>query len=184
VPLVGKRNWALASEGRFSCGLQILKEDARVNLREGTRRLALLLGAVGAIVGGFASYSEMQTIRDQLASHDRFEQLAASPAAQHALQSLKLACAQDPSDKQCGDQKYAPMSEINGGGIKTIYWSKDYRAELIQTDDGANLVATSPLPPAREYLLVAIFPILGFSIPWGGVRAICWVGAGFIKPAS
>ena len=152
-----------------------------MNLKEGTRRLTLPLGAVGAILGGFASYSELQTIREQFASHTRFEQLAVSPAAQNALRSLKVVCAQAPSDKQCGDEQYVPMSEINSGGIKTIYWSKDYRAELIQTDDGENLIATSPLPPAWEYLLVAILPILGFFIPWGAVRALSWVGAGFLK---
>ena len=49
-----------------------------MNLREGTRRLALLLGIVGAIVGGFASYLELQTTLVQQASHNRFEQLADS----------------------------------------------------------------------------------------------------------
>jgi hypothetical protein len=32
-----------------------------MNLREGTRRLALLFGAVGAILGGFTSYMKLQT---------------------------------------------------------------------------------------------------------------------------
>ena len=32
-----------------------------MNLKEGTRRLALLLGVVGAILGGFASYLVLQT---------------------------------------------------------------------------------------------------------------------------
>jgi hypothetical protein len=155
-----------------------------MNLREGTRRLALLLGAVGAIVGGFASYSELQTIREQLASHYRFEQLAVSPAAQHALNSLKLTCAQDASDKQCGDEKYVPMSEVNSGGITTIYWSRDYQVQWIKTDDGQNLFSTTPTPAAWEYLLGALLPVFGFLIPWGAVRAIGWVGAGFIKPIN
>jgi hypothetical protein len=153
-----------------------------MNLREGTRRMALLSGAVGAILGGFASYSELQTLLEQKASHNRFVQLAGSAAAQEALHSLKLTCAQDPSNKQCGDEQYVPMSEVNSGGIETIYWSKDYRVEWIKTDDGENLFATSPSPPAWEYLLVAIFPILGFFIPWGIIRAVGWVGAGFVAP--
>ena len=49
-----------------------------MNLREGTRRLALLLGLVGAILGGFASYSELQSIKGQRASYAKFEQLANS----------------------------------------------------------------------------------------------------------
>jgi hypothetical protein len=149
-----------------------------MNLKEGTRRLALLLGAVGAILGGFASYSELQTIREQRASHNRFEQLAASPVVQRARHSIEIACAQDPSDKQCGDKSYAPMSEVNSSGIKTIYWSKDFQVELIQIDDGQNLFPTSP-PSAWDNPLIALFPILGFFIPWGAVCAIGWVGAGF-----
>ena len=34
-----------------------------MNFKEGTRRLALLLGVLGTIVGGFASYIEFQTCR-------------------------------------------------------------------------------------------------------------------------
>lgn len=97
-----------------------------MNLREGTRRLALLLGAVGAILGGFASYSELQTMLEQRASHNRFEQLAASPVVQRARESLELTCADGHADKQCGDERYVPMSEVNSGGIKTIYWNKHH----------------------------------------------------------
>jgi len=42
-----------------------------MNLREGTRRLALLLGVVGTIFGGFASYMELQTVQNQRARHNR-----------------------------------------------------------------------------------------------------------------
>ena len=157
--------------------------EAKVNLREGTRRLALLLGIIGAISGGFGSYSELQTIREQRARHNRFEQLAASYVAQHALRSLKLACSQNPSDKQCGDEQYVPMSEVNGGGIKTIYWSKDYQVDLIQTDDGDNLFPT-PEPSMWHDPFIVLLPILGFFIPSGAVRAIGWVGAGFVAGAK
>ena len=49
-----------------------------MNVKEGTRRLALLLGAIGAILGGFASYLEWQSILNQRERHNKFEQLAAS----------------------------------------------------------------------------------------------------------
>lgn len=152
-----------------------------MNLSEGTRRLALLLGVVGAIAGGFASYSELQTVPEQQASHRRFEQLAASPFVQQARRSIEIACADDPSDKQCADATHNPMSEVNSNGIKTIYWGKDYQVGLIQTDDGQNLFPT-PVPSAWTYLWVALFWIVpGFFIPWGAVRAIGWVLAGFFQ---
>src|ERR1039458_6439074 len=58
-----------------------------MNLREGTRRLALLLGVLGAIAGGFASYLELQSVLSQRARHNRFEQLANSPVVQQARKS-------------------------------------------------------------------------------------------------
>jgi hypothetical protein len=61
-----------------------------VNLREGTRRLALLLGTVGAILGGFASYLELQSILNQTERHNRFEQLASSDVVQQERKSWTL----------------------------------------------------------------------------------------------
>ena len=208
-----------------------------MNLKEGTRRLALLLGVVGAIAGGFVSYSELQNVREQQASHSRFEQLAASPVVQQARRSIETECAGNPSNKQitapnlaaqwkalnsqqrdeamsrmtpeqklklatalgyetgapsesapipassCGDAIHNPISEVNGDGIKTIYWDKAYQVGLIQTGDGQNLFPT-PAPSAWHDPLIALFPIFGFFIPWGAVRAIGWVGAGFVASAK
>lgn len=151
-----------------------------MNLKEGTRRLALLLGVAGAILGGFASYRELQSVLELRASHNRFEQLAASPIVQQARHSLEIACADGHASVQCGDKTYVPMSEVHSGGIETIYWSKDFQVEWIKTDDGQNLFSTTPAPSKWSYLLVALFPTLGFFIPWGAVRAIGWVGAGFV----
>jgi hypothetical protein len=69
-------------------------------------------------------------------------------------------------------------SEVNKGGTKTVHWAKDYGVESIETADGQTLYPTPP-PSAWLYLLVALFPVLGFFIPWGAVRAIGWVIAGF-----
>jgi hypothetical protein len=153
------------------------------NFKEGTRRLALLLGVAGAIYGGFLSYGELQSIAEQRASYIKFEQLTSSPVAEQAQNSIRLACTQDPTDKQCGDDRYPPMSEVNSGGIKTIYWSKDYKVQLFQMDDGQNLFPTAA-PAAWDYLLVVLLPVIGFLIPWGAVRAIGWVLAGFIHSSK
>jgi hypothetical protein len=48
-----------------------------MNLREGTRRLALLLGAVRTILGGFASYLELQSALNQRERHNKFERMPA-----------------------------------------------------------------------------------------------------------
>jgi hypothetical protein len=217
----------------------------KVNLREGTRRLALLLGAVGAIVGGFVSYFELRSVMDQVTRRNRFEQLANSdvvrqqsiawpltlryspkeaievlrrlPEGQqrevlHTLTQeervdlfarLKCASSQWGVDSTVAIQEnlsqvdrwvqYAQndpyactaepidprISTVNKGGIKAIHWTKTLGVESIETDDGQILYPT-PAPSAWLYLSIALFPALGFFIPWGAVRAIGWVGAGFV----
>jgi hypothetical protein len=227
-----------------------------VNLREGTRRLALLLGVVGAILGGFATYVELQTVLNQRARHNKFGQLAGSDVVQRErkcrLAGMTSGCSDDPYAAtaiqapagdpyaataelsyrpqkvkqtlhdpkfyelssaaqqkvlatldpvyaqlplqeqvkvlQIGRQKYGgsaagattPVpSEVDKSGIKAINWSQDYAVESIETGDGQTLYPT-PATSAWTYLLIALFPILGFFIPWGAVRAIGWVGAGFV----
>jgi hypothetical protein len=227
-----------------------------MNLKEGTRRLALLLGAVGAIFGGFSSYLELHTILEQGARHNKFEQLADSDVVQRErkcrLAGMTSGCSDDPYAAtaiqapagdpyaataelsyrpqkvkqtlhdpkfyelssaaqqkvlatldpvyaqlplqeqvkvlQIGRQKYGgsaagattPVpSEVDKSGIKAINWSQDYAVESIETGDGQTLYPT-PATSAWTYLLIALFPILGFFIPWGAVRAIGWVGAGFV----
>jgi len=60
-----------------------------VNLREGTRRLALLLGVVGALAGGFASNVYLQTTLEQRTRHNRFEQLATANVVQRQRKFLQ-----------------------------------------------------------------------------------------------
>jgi predicted small secreted protein len=150
-----------------------------MNLREGTRRLALLLGVVGTILGGFASYLELQSVLEQRARHNRFEQLATSDVVEQERKSQAGWVSIDPKTEERVDW----YQLIDKGGINTIHWTKDNEIESIGTQDGQTLYPT-PAPSAWLYLLVALFPILGFFIPWGAIRAIGWVGAGFFKPVK
>ncbi len=70
-------------------------------------------------------------------------------------------------------------ASLDENGIKTIRWIAGYEIGWIETQDGQTLYST-PAPGVWSYLLIAILPILGFFIPWGAVRAIGWVGAGFV----
>jgi hypothetical protein len=72
---------------------------------------------------------------------------------------------------------------VDKDGIKTIHWTKDNEIESIEAEDGQTLYPT-PAPSAWLYLLIALFPVLGFLIPWGVVRSVGWVGAGFVQPAK
>ena len=180
-----------------------------MNLKEGTRRLALLLGVVGALGGGFVSYLELQEVQSQRARHNRFEQLANSDVVKEQRKTLQspapyASIAKPISPPPSGyainpktgeriatatpqpaeyDAQGKPITEVNRGGIATINWSNDYEVASIETSDGETLSPT-PAPAAWEYLLVVLFPVAGFVIPWGAVRAIGWVGAGFVNSSQ
>jgi len=74
-------------------------------------------------------------------------------------------------------------SQVNKGGIMTINWGENYAVASIETADGETLSPT-PAPAGWQYLLGALFPFLGFLIPWGAVRSIGWVLAGFVQPSK
>jgi hypothetical protein len=149
-----------------------------MNLREGTRRLALLLGVLGALGGSFVGYMEWQDIQSQRTRHERFEQLATSDAVNHL--------SKDHQQKK-GDPWEANVKSVMPGccGIKEVVWDTDNvwndasGIYSIETEDGQTLRPT-PTPPAWEYLFAILLPVLGFIIPWGAVRAIGWVVAGFV----
>lgn len=178
-----------------------------MNLREGTRRLALLLGVVGAIAGGFVSYLELQTTLEQRTRHNKFEQLANPSLVQQARRSCFGSSAESehgPWEKYQTPQENSPPlptklvppycmfpiddpnaadytpSEVNNGGIKAVHFENREIAS-IETPDGQTHYPT-PAPGAWSYLLIAILPVLGFLIPWGVVRAIGWMVAGFLQP--
>jgi hypothetical protein len=162
-----------------------------MNLREGTRRLALLLGVVGAICGGFASYLELQEVLSQKARHNKFEQLTASDVVRQERKRILDAekqgtytdCDLFPVDTHPYKKLDCFDSVVNRDGIKAVAWNTDYEVYSIETLDGQTLCPT-PAPAALLYLLVALFPVLGFLIPWGAIRAIGWVGAGFAQPSK
>jgi hypothetical protein len=161
-----------------------------LNLREGTRRLALLLGVSGAIICGVASYLELQDIQSQRACYNRFEQLAASDVVKQERNNLITGEKQKHTFTDCdiypvGTVPYTKFdcytSVLYNGGIKAIAWNTDYAIYSIQTEDGQTFYPTQ-VPSLWKYLLVALFPVLGFFVPWGVIRAIGWVVAGFARP--
>jgi hypothetical protein len=243
-----------------------------MNLNEGTRRLALLLGVVGVILGGLASYFQLQSTMRQRGNHQRFEELANSQVTSverkcilgivgeqgcrepgnnpypnttrvslpngevrdypnemseeqieaalrkefpsgNIAKNAKFdpyAAIAEPKDWEDVDPKtlkpikkkvylddngnpisqssassptsgYIPdASTVNKDGIAVIRWTKLLAVASIETQDGQTLYPT-PAPGAWSYVAIALLPLLGFFIPWGAVRAIGWVGAGFAE---
>lgn len=149
-----------------------------MNLREGTRRLALLLGIIGAILCGVLSYAQLQSDLQLRADHWTFQRLANSTVVKQA-RSTKLKT--DPYVKYGGQVISPNPSFVMSNGIFAINWTEGYKVASLKMMDGQTLYPT-PAPGAWSYLLIAVFPLLGFLISWGAVRAIGWVVAGFVQP--
>jgi hypothetical protein len=114
-----------------------------MNLREGTRRLALLLGAVGAILGGVVSYSQLQSLMRQRAEQKRFEKLANSQIVQQDRYDLLADCVKQSPPKL--DLSAGLSSHLHKDGIDTITWSRGCQIASITTEDGETVYPT-PAP--------------------------------------
>ena len=156
-----------------------------MNLTEGTRRLALLLGVAGAIYCGFRLYGILEPALEVQSQHDQFERWANSPVVQLEHKAIQAT----PPPKI--DPKYPDLppgidplkDSINRDGIKTIDWyyvDGNYYAGEIDTEDGYHLYKTLA-PPLGVYLWCVLLPFLGFFIPWSAVHILGWVAGGFMK---
>jgi hypothetical protein len=127
------------------------------------------------------SYLELQTVLAQKTAHQQFEQLADSQIARQAREKAMRDFARVTNPPVTDPDGWE--DPVNSGGIGTINWSHHYGFKSIETQDGQTLYPT-PAPSAWLYLFIALLPILGFLIPWGAIRAIGWVGAGFVQTVS
>lgn len=150
-----------------------------MNLKEGTRRTALLLGGVGAILGGFVSCMDLQSVWDQRTNHNRFERLANSDVVQHERKTIANWTTIEPTT----GERIEWADQVDKGDIKTIQWSANNDIESITIEDGQMFFPT-PAPSVWEYLWIPLFTLLGFFIPWGAIRAIGWVVVGFLKSTT
>ena len=71
-------------------------------------------------------------------------------------------------------------SDVNKGGIRTIFWANNYGVKSLETEDG-QMIVPEPAPSFWSYPQALTFPFIGFLAPWGLISALIWVGAGFVE---
>lgn len=137
-----------------------------MNLREGTRRLALFLGAAGAIVGGFASYLELQSVLSQRERHNKFEQLAASDVVKNERNAWPLTLRYSPREAIEALRKLPEVQQRDVFRSLTQEERTDLLAKLkcASTEWGVGSTATvqgnlSQVDPFAEYQKPANPPI-------------------------
>jgi len=225
-----------------------VRRDANaMNVREGMRRLGLVLGALGAAAGAVVAYIQLQPVLAQRAQYKTFQSLAVSPVVQKELEFLKTdtitRSTGPPNDRLGPWSLWTPVpndwpSEVSGpwsrygdtdkptdpyaayqvpvgwlqhaeasalggspegwrvdaGRVRAIHFWKDTddgkvnarwagnvsTADIsdIETENGQKVYRTEP-PSFWSYLLIPVFPVMGFFLPWGAIKTLTWVGVGF-----
>ena len=179
-----------------------------MNIREGTRRLALLLGVLGALFGGFVSALQLQELLQQRRNHERFERVSTRIAQLGKQTQMAYPSYADMEPLDLGLKVLAKYPEIwpwvTGSSITTPlipqptglnsanettrdngFWDKttksgDLSIWGITTPDGQTFLP-APAPNNWMFLWVLVLPALGFFIPWGAVHSIGWVLKGYIQ---
>jgi hypothetical protein len=143
-----------------------------MNSKEGIRRLAILAGILGAVVGGIYAYKNLHNVPSDRYQHKVFEELAASDVVTQERSKLLSFKAAD------SEFNWPQTTEVNGDRVKTIFWNQDHSVDFFVMQDGG-LVISEPSPSIWSYLLWIVFPALGFFILWGVIRGIGWAVVGF-----
>lgn len=157
-----------------------------LNIQQGIARLAIVLGFIGAAVGGFYSQKALRNVPSERYQHKIFENLAASDIVQREHSLLQMAKDNRTSfdwplttevDKLEANQPRS--STLLANEIKAIFWKPDLTVDFFYMQDGGT-VSSGPAPSAWLYSLWVVYPSLGFVSLWGLVRGIGWVTNGFI----
>jgi hypothetical protein len=186
-----------------------------MNVREGMRRLGLVVGVLGASAAVFVSYNYLQTVLTQRARYQAFQALLSSPVVQKEAEFLRNAAANHslvvgPGSRyqtdatgticetvECFVTGPATGWMVNKSGVKALYfWASPYdhspipdkkkptvsAADVseIEKDNGQRVYRTEA-PGLRSYLLIPVFPVLGFCLPWGAIKTLTWIGLGFSR---
>lgn len=189
-----------------------------MNVREGMRRLGILLGACGAILGGCLAYSDARTTWGSYAAHRKFESLMASPIMQKVAKAARdylrpniygdfrvvksqvltysdgtiwenvaeVSPSPPDFDQWKAEQQRLDELKVAGAipvsvyldGIKQVTVDKAGVVVSIELSKGESVQSVEP-PAMKAYAVPLLYPILGFLLPWGGIRLLVWVGSGF-----
>ncbi len=175
-----------------------------MNFDQGMRRLAIFVGALGAMTGGMHAYKVLKFVPSERYQHKIFERLAASDMVkqdQSVLRSAKehgaipdgqissellhpnesmvgTPPATLPSDFRGWDSAEPVTKSVSTNGIKAIFYKPNLTVDYFEMQDGG-FVYSEPSPSIWLYLLWIAYPAIGFAVLWGTVRGIGWVLTGF-----
>jgi hypothetical protein len=77
--------------------------------------------------------------------------------------------------------KASPLLKGNPDGIEKVHIDATGVISSIGLSTGETIYQTDLPSFFRAYLAPALFPLAGFLLPWGALKAVAWVGAGFFQ---
>lgn len=150
-----------------------------MNLSEGSKRLAVLMGVLGALVGSYWSVVITFDLVEEHNNYKLYSRLAATLAVKTAVAQRKLMVSKLPPNETIADDSENIQREgvdyviFNENG--SIMWIKPTIGEPVGATNGASF---------SEAILVPVLPAAGFFILWGLIKALAWVLIGFTKSAT
>jgi hypothetical protein len=153
-----------------------------MNIQEGMRRFALLLSILGAVAGLFLGYNKVQIMWCAHVQHEKFASFVNNPEVQRAAREAMENWRDRQRDRPWLDDRWENNS-VNDPERKVVGIEVDTRTEKIAAVYlvGEQVVCDDTDRPFYAYLAIIVYPMIGFVIPWVGVRSIAWVMAGFSK---
>lgn len=189
-----------------------------MNIKEGTRRLSLAVGLLGAFGAALVNPVSPTRVYNEFLRRQRFEELSRRPVVQQILatskpkqpgplktrrkeleQTVRRTCALPPDslaefefllkesqERELIDSAYQSAKArdadipIYRDGIATIKASDEGKITEIVTVDGQMGDLVSENWYSESFELIAS-PLAAFFIPWGAIRGIAWIVAGFSK---
>lgn len=173
-----------------------------MNFKEGMRRVGVLLGLAGAVVGGLFAHGQVTQLWAIHSANREFETALGSPTVRSVTAALQKYRREPWNTFRSGEfLDYVPKDEmisrsapkedrvdvtviqVDHGGVK--YMTSD-QAGLVQSivlTTGEHLYQREA-PALGAFLVPILYPLVGFLVPWGAIRAITWIGMGFFEPKA
>jgi hypothetical protein len=149
-----------------------------MNLSEGFRRIGIVLGIAGTLGGSAACYIFLNDAFQLRSRYKTFSTLDRTPEVQNTISNSA-----DPWERY--DATEFTTEHPSKNGIRRIFYqdSADRRHLEVSRFEMVNgdIVYRAEAPPVYTYVLPLAFPVIGFLIPWGLIKALVWVGSGFTK---
>jgi hypothetical protein len=142
-----------------------------MNFKEGMRRVGLVLGICGAVVGGFFAFMTVAPAWTEYQETLQFEHQLQTRIIREIVEAIQ-------KDKETAGK----IIQLKMDGVEKVHVDKSGEIITIELMNGKELNRRSRKISLVELLGTAtILPSVGFLVPWATIRLLMWIVGGFTK---